>query len=418
MQTIKKQWKDIRDTIKKINLELFNMLEPVIDDNDIFIESSYNYGEEILCNGRLCNMESETELKYSQIPLGITIDKNVEIFIKKNFGILPIDVYESGKLFGIYEFIDSVLGGGSSKSLWSMTAGSRSLISIQSIFAKNKLDKVAKNYGLSYDILPSDYDKCLDFFISLAKSEESKWACTIIFFPEKIINKVLKTKNYIEQINSNDTSNINYNFINMLYFNYWKSMNISKEIFSVNLEYSILSNKSKIIKKTSSIDDAIIKKLFMISKGKSSGFSVATEKDAPISFFQYVIKRIYKSPVADFLALSPMNTISHKPVLFSFLFPLDESLSNELLKGSNYIIYSSKIAEYIKSINDSYGFKVINTEFYSYKYDSQYAKGMLLDSLLIDKHFDISDYNLTRNKFFRAFCLVQNTELNYKNNII
>jgi len=154
-----------------------------------FYQISYNYGDEIATGGSLdpntihaSNKNAVLQaLNYAPIPLGLALDKNVEVNSVIANGnreeYIPTTLIRKGELFGVFEALNRIVsieptGGNLGKSnWWNVTAGSRAVV-VNYPTTSFKSSKTAADWTAVRDI---------------AKSQSIPWKCEVLFFPAGLV---------------------------------------------------------------------------------------------------------------------------------------------------------------------------------------------------------------------------------------
>lgn len=203
--------------IKRINRSLGQQLEALDLGNDFyFYLASYNYGDQLADienfyyphNNQLLTRDNlPTALKndlnrYScHTPFGLVLSKSIEMTIDNtNSSTIPIVLYKSGDLFGIYAQLGKKFTKYYAPPLASAYAGTRSAFCVSnlgnlSLFSrmKQKLPERA--------IAPKTLYEHHAFFKTLYeafKPQHNNWMLQIAVFPGTFLDKVLTNKRYLE----------------------------------------------------------------------------------------------------------------------------------------------------------------------------------------------------------------------------
>ena len=129
MEIYSRRWEEIRTDIKKHNVSLFNIIED-LKPIDAFYEIHYNYGEDIIVDGKFTAASYAKALDYTDIPMAMILEKKCELYVNNSSRIIPFDLFSAGSIFGTYEVMDKIHNM-PSYSMWSIVAGARSCFSLQ-----------------------------------------------------------------------------------------------------------------------------------------------------------------------------------------------------------------------------------------------------------------------------------------------
>jgi len=134
-------WTDFRESVKKVNPELFRIIEQISPDKNYkLIEAEYLYGEKITDMGTICVTDKEgklarldapsvpnslkEQLSYCPTPLILQLTNSSEVFVDTGERIVPLNIFTPGDLYGLFEAI-TPLTGCSISPCWSVTSGGR-----------------------------------------------------------------------------------------------------------------------------------------------------------------------------------------------------------------------------------------------------------------------------------------------------
>lgn len=193
------KWADVRDEVNAVNPRLTRL----IDDHDPkqafdFVRIRYRYGQYIFQNGRLQiplpgNQHTDLDdpsiplliksrLNYSQVPMGIILNKTAEVFHEGPNRTMPSKVFTKGIAFGLWEFFDpppdDIVGG-----IWSVIAGARTMFMLPKVSNQSHHQQLQKVYKIpSYQ--PSSLLQHHEVFSEIANADIVKdpWSMDILFF--------------------------------------------------------------------------------------------------------------------------------------------------------------------------------------------------------------------------------------------
>lgn len=196
-------WKDFRADVKKVNPELFDLIEK-IDPSDKYrlIRAKYRYGEMITDGGTVCvpdkygnlvrlddpdvSPDLKQKLGYCPTPLTLQLNNASEVFVDIDERTAPLNVFSAGDLYGLYEILVPfthcpVI------PCWSITSGGRS------VFLASRACDVLNHKKLRAEFfkVPSEPPKRLkdhwEIFKAISDSDttEPPWTCEILFFTDR-----------------------------------------------------------------------------------------------------------------------------------------------------------------------------------------------------------------------------------------
>ena len=387
MHIQKKQWKYIWQDIKNKSELLFYAIDDIATNDDLFYEVSYDYGEDILVNGKLTHSNLCIDLDYAAIPLSIIINNSAELYINNKIRDIPLDLLNEGNIFGTYEILDQMYNI-KNNNIWSITSGVRSIFALQKLTELSKFKKLLQVYNLNSHDFPASYYQHFNLFKKI--SSDSSWKCKIIYIPKSIVQPVIEKQSSHKLLNDFITS---YS---------WKAVNSSVEVMKNNLYWErlslILSDYSIKIDQQYS---ETLKHLIQIHKAKAPGFRITTEKDAPINEISYALTEVYGCRYkVDLLSLANVNDIYQQSVYYSFLHPT--ILDGNVMLADNlrsYYSFCDKLAYIISIINREFKEKVLPVNVYSSKNGLKDC-GVVKPIHKIKANLDLT--SLASSKFFRA----------------
>lgn len=288
-------WQEAIPQLEQINPKLSVLIKNLeLNNNHKFIKVKYNFGEEIFKNGVLnipindqlkpiSAQEVPTSikdaLKYHHIPLGVSINKILEGYLKnKNGVIIPHSIYNPGGLIGTItnlskkEFI-------SDEKYWSLTAGNRSLYLLPKISDDRSYNRLKKEFN--FDIpKPTGLTHQHQIFKCISESAISQdyWQAEVYFFSEEWFNE----------------SNSSYlDFQLYLYQEAWERTKAQRQTQYFHYEISNILDDSYLKPNPYVLD--ILYYLHNITEGDRAGFFITnTDRSGPIKLLQDVFVDVYK----------------------------------------------------------------------------------------------------------------------------
>jgi len=157
-------WKDFREDVKKVNPELFNIIEKISpDDKYRLIKVTYLYGEKITDLGTVCvpdmrgklarlddpqvSSKLKDQLGYCATPLIVQLTNASEVFVEAKERTMPLNIFSPGDVYGLFETAD-LLSGSHMKPCWSVTSGIRSVFFVAKISDAIGHKVLRDNYGV------------------------------------------------------------------------------------------------------------------------------------------------------------------------------------------------------------------------------------------------------------------------------
>jgi len=199
LQEIK--WSDARDEVYLVNPEFADKCDSINKFNKYSLfKIQYPYGASIVNKGEFClpTIDGKTisikdkkvpeylknKLTYSCIPLSLVLNNSSEVFVKIQNRIVPLNFFESGELFGLFELMNVLTHTFVPDTpIWNVSAGARSTFMIPSISDNIGHNRIKKKYNLNVD-RPQNFLEQWQIFVDIAKHNTNKnsWNNTILVF--------------------------------------------------------------------------------------------------------------------------------------------------------------------------------------------------------------------------------------------
>lgn len=209
------KWADIRNKVMGVNESIVHIIDQISPkDQPELIEIDYLYGDTIIDNGILqipnkhnilvpvkdsgVSKNIIDALTYQGIPLCLSLENDNEVFINTGTRSVPLNLFQQGNLFGLFEAIDYIFDS-QMKAIWSVSAGSRTIIMLPKISNEIGLKRLRKHYGLLSNLRLKKLTDHFEVFKSIAHSEHfsQQWINKILCFTEKWLDKIFLRK-YLE----------------------------------------------------------------------------------------------------------------------------------------------------------------------------------------------------------------------------
>lgn len=285
-------WRDVAKQIRAINSELADAIDEIDPPASWkIVKVRYAFGDELLQKGELFvphkggkllgindpdfNPELCSLLNYQSMPVGLTLQATMELFISHSDKIYPYNITYPGRVFALWGGLDTDISAFHGK-IWNMTAGCRSLFFLPKITDKIALKRISREFGVDFKIPRSLWEQYY-LLKKISAFQDDPWYLETIFFD----------KNWI-RIEGKKQQKLRYFLLN----SGWKSTSILRDNVIFDFVYS-----SAQMEKNIRIDPYLadtIKHLYALGRGAYPGF-VFSDSDlcAPISFFQQVFNEIY-----------------------------------------------------------------------------------------------------------------------------
>lgn len=199
-------WMEAKSIIKKTRPELYQALEEVQPSSEYtFIKATYAYGSYIRKDGMtyLPTVNGDTvPLTHASVPasirdslvnelspLGLVLNKAVEIYFEAPERIVPSAIKKTGYFFGVWPFFDELYNLNSRRfNQWTLTAGARSIFMLPSISDAHGHAKIQRDLGITKRA-PKELGEHHGVFKEIAKRHiqdpKHSWQCEVLFFTKK-----------------------------------------------------------------------------------------------------------------------------------------------------------------------------------------------------------------------------------------
>ena len=275
-------WSTFRDDIKKVEPELFKLIEQISPNNTFkLIKARYAYGEKITDlgtirvpndTGKLVRLDDSTaplllkeQLGYCPTPLIVQLKSANEVFVELEDRIIPLNVFMPGDLYGLYEILVPYTNC-PVVPCWSITSGGRSVFLTAKVSDSIGHKKLRTEFGVSA-VAPRKLIDQWNIIKTIANRDKTDipWNSEVLIF----------TKNWFK----NENDDINWlKFRNYLFGKAWWQSRGNR----VQIEYSIMWEAfskavcSRNLKPNSYIVDTI-KHLFLLTTSTAPAFKIAED---------------------------------------------------------------------------------------------------------------------------------------------
>jgi len=324
-------WENIRDKVRSINLQLFNIIERISPDKRYpLIKADYNFGNMIVKDGiaSIPNDEGvltaithpnfpskiKEQLSYSPIPLFLVLENASEVFVETTSRVIPLNIFYPGKLLGLFESLDYLVGR-KSTSKWCVSAGARNLFTLPKINEESGFKKLKIAFNLDSNMKPRYLSDHWNIFSKIAqhKNFNCPWKNEVIFF----------TKNWFTNA-SKDTEWLI--FRDYIFKNAWYQAQFAISKIGLNLSWEDFSAaiSARKLKPIPYLMDHV-KQLMLIAAGRMSGFRAADNSNqaGPLHELQQVLIDIYtlKKYFPTIMHLCSIESETHLPMYYSLSYP-------------------------------------------------------------------------------------------------
>lgn len=294
-------WKDAKAAVAKVNPELAQAIDQ-INPNDSYTlyRERYFFGDMVFNEGVL-NIRNDAnnlvpfnhhtiasdikkDLSYRTIPMGIPLNKKLEVHAEIEKRVIPLTVISPGTPFGVWEAFDPMFSY-FIKLSWNLSAGARSIFLLPKISKTSGYKKIEKEFGIKVN-QPRRLMDQWNVFKSIVNGVESvkeQWCCDILLFSHKWFEQ-LQTKTW-------------YDVQNVLLKSIWRQSMFWRFSATVKLVWQnfVLTLKSRNMK-CGSYQLETLKHLITLGAGALPAFTAYPDNDlsAPILFLQEVFMEVYE----------------------------------------------------------------------------------------------------------------------------
>lgn len=280
-------WLDFRDDVKRVEPELFQIIEKLNPGKKYtLIKARYLYGEKITDfgtirvpdgKGKLVRLDDpnvspdlKTKLGYCPTPLTLQLKNASEVFIDTEDRLVPLNVFNPGDLYGLYEILVPFTGC-PSVPCWSITSGGRSVFLTAKISDAIGHKRLRAEFNISTQAPKTLVDHWDTFKVIINQARnQNPWTSEILIFT----NEWFSEKN----------DNVNWLKFQLYLYNkaWWQSRSNR-----VQIEYSIMWESfgkavcARNLKPNPYIVDTV-KHLMLLTTGTTPGFKAADADDETI----------------------------------------------------------------------------------------------------------------------------------------
>lgn len=328
-------WDAVRNHFKQINPELYQIIEQLSPSKKLtFIKLTYAFGDLILKEGVLqlpskifqknlhsTHWRSTFQLDYSSIPLLFLLDKSCEVFTLENERVVPLKVFDSGRLFGTFEIANYLLGQ-SYIPPWYATAGNRSLFTLPKISEQGRLKKLKAHFKLTSNTQIFSLQDHWYLFKQIAQDPNftEPWSLSLLVFPQHWFD-----------FDKNDPAWYKFQFY--LFKEAWnQSQQLRlKDELSIHWQLSLKAIAQRKIQPNPYLTHTL-QHLLLIAQNQAPSFSLMQNNNlAPIRGLQEVLLEIYglKKHYPNLMSIQMDSLQRQKTAYYSLAFPT-------LMTGSPY----------------------------------------------------------------------------------
>lgn len=277
----KKQWIDVKHLIKKLNPEVFEILEAIgIDDEPIY-EASYEYGFTISDENYFYFIDESGCIKkytFDNYPYMFLLEKNLELVLESEARRIPNHVYHPGDFMPMTLDLEYNTFKSKPASPFRLIAGSESVTFMPMIKHGHSFSRLQNAYGIE-NIDIENTTNHFKVIYKIAQQPECKWRAKLLVFSSDIKSKILSYPSWVK----------------LKLFLYEQTIRLSSfQQNTLYLDYALteIIARRKLNLRPFTIE--LIKQIILISIGCSVGFKPLTdESDFPTKFIGNAILPFY-----------------------------------------------------------------------------------------------------------------------------
>ncbi|AIT09615.1 hypothetical protein LO80_06325 [Candidatus Francisella endociliophora] len=316
-------WQNVAAEVEKVNPQLAQVINSIeIPQNCKVIKASYNFGDHILDKGTLhlpykgkiypigskeLPKEIVRELSYTNIPVGLPLNKIIEVYLDNDNFTIPFSISSPGDIFALWSILsadDSIYK--QHAASWNMTAGSRSLHLLPKTSDARSFNRLKKELSLKNIKKPKNVLEQWNLFkaISDTQTSEDKWSIEVLFFSKEWFeNKKLDSlRLYLHSMG-------------------WRETGFLRDSINFKFKLSHVLTDSNLKPNPYIVDT--LHHLYAIRRSFYPGFFVASNEVAPIDYLQQAFTDLYRIPSAPvFLSANQFDKIKEsQPAYYSLQIP-------------------------------------------------------------------------------------------------
>lgn len=316
-------WEDFRQEVKKVEPELFSIIEKISPDKKYpLLKITLPYGEKITDFGtiRLLNKEGsfqnlddssisnhfKDQLGYSPTPLILQLKNSAEAFVQADERIIPLNIFSPGDLYGLFEVMVP-LTNCPFTPFWSVTSGARSVFMGAKVTDVIGYQRLRAEYGVPEEP-PQSLSDQWEYIKMIAQHSTTQhpWTSEILVFTKKWF-----------QPNDDD--------VNWLRFHYYiarkswiqsRSTRIKSE-FSIMWEVFGSAIGTRRLKPSHYMVSMVMHNLFL-ANGTAPGFKPTNDSKLllPSQLIEDAYENVYRLKNYAPIIMAPVILSSKEPVMF------------------------------------------------------------------------------------------------------
>jgi hypothetical protein len=336
-------WANIRNNVYQANPLLANFIDQVATPSspNLFL-ARYPFGAYVFEKNQIqfpTSKKISHPLSDSTLPLGLLMNKKLEVFIETNGRVLSSNLITAGEMIGLWEFLDTPKRT-ISRCHYQITAGVRTTFFLSQIANELAHRKLKKLYRLKSSVPKNLLDHWRVFReISHSDFIASDWYCEVLFFSKRFIQEICQHKNY---------SALKNHLTTML----CEQTKILRERSYIDTNWDALLMTMEMQSfKTLPHEMHIIRNLLQVGSGLAAGFRPAVDEEGlPLKLLQKIYIHDYGLKEYAPILMEPyylMNLSSaKKPVYYSLPFA-SQFYSKMLLSSKHSTLHALEEIMYI-----------------------------------------------------------------------
>ncbi|MBB70940.1 MAG: hypothetical protein CMF50_00910 [Legionellales bacterium] len=196
-------WEDVRSRVRQVNPDLVRIIDEFEPSKEhTFILAKYPYGSYIRSDGvnyfptetgTLASLDDssmsnhlKSQLSYSTSPLGLVLDKCVEVFAESpgKERSIPFKIFGQGVTFGVWELMEFPQISLRQNWTWDISAGARSLFMLTSIGQVAAHERLQREFKLRSYVPDTIFDHH-KIFKEIVHHSDTDWCTEVLFFTKK-----------------------------------------------------------------------------------------------------------------------------------------------------------------------------------------------------------------------------------------
>lgn len=356
-------WQSVAPQVQQVNSELATLINEVNPDKTLkLLKVTYQYGDLITHNGLmyLPNKQGLLEslqtlaqldptlrdIAYATIPMFLLLNRSAEIFIQHGERVVPLNLAKPGTLLGLFETM-SYRNQLPDKSLWCVSAGSRSVFLLPKITERLGFQRLCKEFELSPHQPVRHLSDHWRLFTAIVQHEAfpEDWDFEVLFFTREWIKQKRdplwqKFDDYIIQNAWKQASPaINRTYVSLQ----WRSAMEAMALRRLQMSTYIVEHAKHII---------------TIANGYYPGIRpiIRTQEALPLASLQKIFVEIYglSNYLPTFLHVAPLDTLEQGlPLYYSLNYPTLVEGSPEKKRSTTLFIDTKEIQLIIDTLRDN-----------------------------------------------------------------